>query len=831
MPKPSAFFAKIFNFERDDLWLWVPVLFGFGAAFYLSFEKNFLANFLLFVVLFFVSAAFYFFNRHSYRSLVFIACAVFLLGGFYTNFYQKIFLSHTKITGKVYVDVVGKVESVKKFYNPQNGVEGLNLVILEPAMYQAKFADKKSFKKTKKKKAKKKKTKKAKSIQSNQASNECEATILQENSAPCPVKIVENFADAAKPEIAPEQLANNLEPVAQEEVIKPKKLRKPRLKKTTEKKAKPTKKKVKKKAKKKKKISEKTIQKKFINLANYQEIDRKFLDFSKNYQNVKWLQTNDRQRFPNAPQKISLNLIKNFENIAVNDSIAIRAMLQPPKAKEFPDDFDFALDANFKKIGAFGFALGEAKILKKADISSVDEWFLNLREKIRGKITQTVSGDSAAIILAFLIGDQSQISSDLMAKIRNSGLAHLLSISGFHLALASSICFVAMRFLLSRSQYLALRFDLKKIAAIAAIFGTYFYLKIAASPIPAQRAFLMVLLVLLALLVGEKANWRRASMTAVLALILFNPYAVFNVSFQLSFAAILVLGVFYESQKSDQKQNFLRRFLGYFLDIILLSILLQIATAPFLMHNFQNLTLLGFVANILAIPLASFLVMPLGFLALFLMPIGLEKFALLAMERGIFLLEKIITFVANLDYSNLASPTLSSLGVAIAVIGLLLICLAKSNLRFVGVVVFAVSFATILFDKKPNILFDGSQKFFAIYDENGLVFSKDLKPTKKRQIWMKKMVETEFKFLNYCDKTKCLFEKNKKFLVLTGRNKISEICKNDFDVIVNLTAKYQLPDCVAGEKIKIDNFDFYQKGGHFFYFEGDDLIIKTTSGL
>ncbi len=165
----------------------------------------------------------------------------------------------------------------------------------------------------------------------------------------------------------------------------------------------------------------------------------------------------------------------------------------------------------------------------------------------------------------------------------------------------------------------------------------------------------------------------------------------------------------------------------------------------------------------------------------------------------------------------------------VAVIGLLLICLTKSNLRFVGVAVFALSFATIFLNKKPDILFDGSQKFFAIYDKNGLVFSKDLKPSKKRQLWMDKMGEDEFKSLNSCDETKCLIEKNKRILVLTARNKISEICKNDFDVIVNLTAKYSLPDCIADEKIKIDNSDFYQKGGHFFYFEGGELVIKTTS--
>ena len=228
-----------------------------------------------------------------------------------------------------------------------------------------------------------------------------------------------------------------------------------------------------------------------------------------------------------------------------------------------------------------------------------------------------------------------------MSDIRNSGLAHLLSISGFHLALASAIFFVSTRFILSRSTFLILNFDIKKAAAIAAIFGTYFYLKIAASPMPAQRAFIMVLLVLIALFAGQKINSKRAIMTAVLALILYNPLAVFNISFQLSFAAILVLGSFYEVMPRLRSNNLFLKAVCYFIEIILVSIIIQIATTPFLMHSFQTFSLLGFIANILAIPLTSFFVMPLGFLALFLMPLNLEKYALTLMGKGILLIEKI----------------------------------------------------------------------------------------------------------------------------------------------------------------------------------------------
>ena len=384
--------TRILEQERKNFWLWIPVFFGFGAVFYFSYPQNFLSKLPIFIALFCCAAI-------LFRNLICAACLCFLLGSFYGIFYEKFFLNHTEISGKIYADITGKVVEIKKFYNPVNHLKGLNLVIAEPVLYRTKFDN----------------------------------------------KIV--------------------------------------------------------KKKKPKKISDKKIIKDFVNLENYQEVDRKFLDYAKNYQNVDW---NDDGKFPNPPQKISINLVKNSAPIAINDEIALRALLQPPKPKDFPEDFDFARDAKMKKIGAYGFAIGEAKILRQGEISNFDQWFLALREKIRARISTSLKDDEAAIATALLIGDQSQISKETLAKIRNSGLAHLLSISGFHLSLAGAIFFIATRFLLSRSEYLALNFDLKKIASVIAIFATYFYLKIAGSPLPAQRAFLMVVLVLLALFLDEK---------------------------------------------------------------------------------------------------------------------------------------------------------------------------------------------------------------------------------------------------------------------------------------------------------------------------------------
>ena len=758
------FFTKIFDREQHNFPLWLPVFFAFGVAFYFSFSANFLEKFPFFLTLFGVAIFLFILNR----SLTLLVCVVFLAGSFYAKIYEK----PASVTNKLFVDVVGKVESVKKFTNPINGVEGLSLVIAEPALEKITNYKKKkpAVKKHKTKKSKKHSASSPSSPHSSLSSPRKRGSRSKKLEAKV-TPLDPRFRENNKPELRASDIKN------------------------------------------------------LANLPDYQELDRKFLDYRGAYQ----------QELPTNLKKISVNLVTGSRNkcgvtgdvcrpvlvagsaneISVNDKISFRAFLQPPRSREFPGDFDYAFDAKIKQIEAYGFVSGEAKILEKGEISNLDEWFLSLREKVRRKIFSILTGDEAAIAAAFLIGDQHQISKESAAEIRNSGLSHLLSISGFHLSLAGAIFFFSLRFALARNEYLALHFDLKKIAAAVAIFAVYFYLKLAGSPLPAQRAFLFVLCALLALFFSEKLDARRAIMFGALLLILLNPYAVFSVSFQLSFAAILVL------------VNFSKPGRNYFWQIILLSILIQIATIPFLMHHFRNLSLFGFVANVLAIPLASFVVMPLGFLALFLMPIGLAKPALLLMNPGIIGLEKIADFVSGISYSHFISPWLPSFGLAIAIFGLLLACLAKTQLRFVGMVIFLAAFLTIFSVKKPDIIFERDQKFFAVYGENGLEFSKKLRPSKQRASWMKQFDESEFKtfpptFL--CEKNRCeILVKNKKILVLLQRNKISEICASKFDVIVNLTKKYQLPACVGEDKMKIDNEDFYSEGTQFLFFENKEL--------
>ena len=855
--KITTKFLKILSQEKDSILLWMPVFLGIGIVFFFSFPNINQIQILFSAIIFLLAIALFYFDRFSYRCFIYSISSVMLLGFLWSSFYQKFFVLDRQLTGKVFVDVKGEVLDIRKFNNPINNHEGLNLLISNPVLYKAKFNDKKKEekkivkKKQKKTSVKKKKSAKPKAPKEKKMTKKFLKLIEKcEEDLVCIEAVKQDFLkhEAEKKLCREERYFTKK---CGEDALCIENLKQQKIQKSQEKTLKThtnTKSLVK--VKKPRKISEKQIEKNFLNLADYQEIDREFLDHRANYQQVKWQQSGDYQIFPNPPKKVSILTYSaadlKIANLKIGDVVFLRASLEPPPQKEFLGGFDYGLDAASKGIGGYGRGIGKMVVLYEEKNSSFENFIANLRKSIEEKITAQIPSDEGAIAAALMVGTQSLISKEAMTEIRNSGLAHLLSISGLHMAIAAAIFFAGARFLLSRSEYLALHFNIKKIAAIAAIISAYFYLELADAPVPAVRSFIMVVMVLAAILIDLKADAKRSIALAAFVLLLFNPYNIFSISFQLSFAAILSLACFYEFalklKPNSISDSLFKKFLWYFLEIALASIVVQIATMPFLIYHFKNFSTYGLLSNMLAIPLTTFITMPLGFLAIFLMPLGLEKFVLQLMGISISWVIDIANFISSLKYSYFITPQMPKFAFILAVISWLIMCLVKSNLRWLGAFIFAASFNSLIFVKHTNLLFDGEQKFFAIYDvQDGLVFSEKLRPSKKRNLWMKEMNENQFKYFEKfsqswreargieCDEKKCeISNYNKKILVLFGRNKLSEICSENFDIIVNLTSKYKLPECFSKDKIIIDNANFYQKGGHFLYFDKEQIRIETA---
>lgn len=769
-------------FKDKDHWLlWAPVFFGLGIIFYFSFPNN---SYFYPTLLFFLSAGLSIFFKNQIKFLITIVTAIFLIGFLWTKFFTEEISYTPTVKQKFYATAIGRIDDINSFYNPILKRNAYQITLKDVALYKAGSLDGDDFvKKEKVKKYKKKKYKKKKrSGLSRFARNDDLVNIDSKLSVS---SLREGEDDAAIQKI-------------------PKR--------------------------KKSKKESKTVIKNYLNVSGYQEIDREFLAVDYKTQNQNWVGN----KYQNPPKKIILNVNTKLNDAKIGDVIQTRALLEPFKKPYYPGGYDPAFENYFKGIGSSGFAASDLKVLKARGENSFLQDIKILRQKIAKKILDQMDPTSGSIAVALLVGSQNFIPAGVMQDVRNSGLAHLLSISGLHFTLAAGIFFFSIRFLLSLNQYLTLGYDIKKISAAIAIFAGFFYLLLADMPVPAIRAFIVITLIFIAIILDLRPNAFRSLAVAALLILILSPNAIYSVSFQLSFAAILSLIVLADFTKKYQINSSERaihiKFYFYFLGIILSSLAATIITTPFSIYYFNQYTQYGFLANLIAIPIASFITMPFGFLSIILMPFGLEKLAFYPMQISIGRIVDIAHFVSNLPHSYLTVKEISTSSFALIILGGLWFCLWQKNWRFLGFVPIILGIYLGYKTPTPDLLIHSEKKIFAFAYERKLIFSK---PTKSKQsaIWAKKLGLNEFSDIDDlsdaekenlqadCNKDYCqIFLKNKKIIALIGRNKITKICDENYDVIINLSHKYQLPKCAKAETV-IDNEDLKRNGNYFLHLE------------
>jgi ComEC/Rec2-related protein len=553
-----------------------------------------------------------------------------------------------------------------------------------------------------------------------------------------------------------------------------------------------------------KSVSAKQINKNYLNLEGYQKINRTISGFGAKQE---------------LPEKISIIVNTKLSGSQIGDLIETKVILEPFTDPYFRASYDAKFNNYFKGIGAKGFAASNFQILEKQNKKVFFQAQL-LRKNIANKILNKTDEENGAIAVALIVGDRSFISKENLTIIRNSGLAHLIAISGLHFTLAAGIFFFTIRFLLSLNQHLTLHYNIKKIAAFLAIFAGLFYLIIAGMPVPATRAFIIICLIFLAILLDFKPNTFRSVAFAALVILILSPNLIFSVSFSLSFAAILGLINFaYFMRKyhiNSSKRSFPMKFFLYFLGIIFSSIVATIATTPFVIYYFNNFISYGILANLGAIPIVSFITMPFGFLSLILMPFGLERIALAPMEISIGWILQIAEFTTNLPFSYFTVKTISGTSFALIILGGLWLLIWKKNWRFLGLLPIILGGLLAIKTEIPDFFIDEKRPLFAFYYNEKLIFPKPSRSSQAR-IWAQKIgLEKTSKISDlstkeieelklHCSKVFCEFELNgKRVLILLGRNEIKNICnrKNseEYDLIINLNKKYQTPDCLIHKK-------------------------------
>lgn len=397
------------------------------------------------------------------------------------------------------------------------------------------------------------------------------------------------------------------------------------------------------------------------------------------------------------------------------DAVSLRALLRPPPPPAHPGAWDFQRAAFFDGLGGSGFALGLVEVTGRGGAAPP---LAGLRAGIEARVMAALPGPDGAIAAALLTGGQSGIPPEAMQAMRDSGLAHLLSVSGLHIAIVMGVVFALVRGGLALWPGFALRFGTKPVAAVAALAAGGFYMVLTGSQVPMQRSFAMAALVTLALLAGRRALSPRVLAFAAVAVLVIQPAALLGPSFQMSFAAVLGLIAGFEAarpwlmQGGDQRPLWQRAGL-LLAGTVLTSVIAGLATTPFGLHHFGRVQVYGVAANALAVPLTSFLVMPAGMLALLLMPLSGEGAALAVMGWGIAGILGVARWVAAWPGAALAVAPLPGLALGAIALGFCWLCLWRTRWRVLGLAPMALGAAAWGWVSLPVALASGDGRLFA----------------------------------------------------------------------------------------------------------------------
>ncbi|MBN8982239.1 MAG: ComEC family competence protein [Rhizobiales bacterium] len=417
----------------------------------------------------------------------------------------------------------------------------------------------------------------------------------------------------------------------------------------------------------------------------------------------------------------------------VGSFVELKARLQPPLSPQRPGSYDFGRDMYFQGIGASGFAMGAIKTVEAPKSGGLYLRYAasmqGMRDAIDARIRGVLTGDNRAIATALLTGRRDAISTPVNDAMFISGLGHVLSISGYHMAVVAGVVFFAVRALLALFPVLTVTFAIKKWSALAALIAATFYLLLSGAEVATQRSYFMTAVVLIAVMVDRRAITFRTLAIAAMIVMIAAPEALVHPSFQMSFAATLGLVAIVQIGMpnlfaSPDNSRAARAALWGGREIVALalaSLIAGLATTPYAAFHFHRVTPYGVLANLAAMPVVSGLVMPAGLLGLIAMPFGFDGIFWRLMDVGIGWMIVVAQWVAALPGAIGRMASFGSGPLAAMSLGVILMGLLRTPLRWAGAGAIVLAAVWALATPRPDILVSGDGQTVGVRGKDGLL--------------------------------------------------------------------------------------------------------------
>lgn len=550
------------------------------------------------------------------------------------------------------------------------------------------------------------------------------------------------------------------------------------------------------------------------------------------------------------PSRIRLSVrglsLEDLNALIPGHRISVTAMLRPPPAPHLPGSYDFQRRAFFADIGAYGFSIGAIETLRIAErgvTQRVAQYIHALRAEIATRARVNAPGPAGAVAAALLTGHRGTIPQDTLSDMRDAGIAHLLAISGLHIGLAAGTMFAFVRIIILLIPRWGQRLNAKKIASIAAISVTFCYAILAGLTVPTERAFLMTGLMLVGVLIDRRGITLRSVAWASGIILVFDPSSLIEPGFQMSFSAVICLVSGYEwlSKRREPARGWLTRVWRYIAGVMMTSVIAGAATAPFAIYHFQHVAAFGLIANMVAVPLAAFWVIPAGLIALVLYPVGWEFGPMLVMSHGIALILDVAEWVADIPGAALDVPSMPLWAMVSITLGGLWLCIWRTRMRLLGIVpiLMGLTFGSAS-PHRPDMIIDGRGRVIALQSQDGTMsISTNRRARFNVEAWLRhggmnsepiswdfsgKATRTGFR----CDIHGCRYKMHDQTISISfDEARLVEDCYKS-DIIVALVP-IRVSCSIASKRI--DWFDLWRNGTHAIYIQPESTIIRTVNQM
>ncbi|KRA83453.1 metal-binding protein [Altererythrobacter sp. Root672] len=417
--------------------------------------------------------------------------------------------------------------------------------------------------------------------------------------------------------------------------------------------------------------------------------------------------------------RINVPIDRDLPGLDEGARIRVQARLMPPQPPMLPGSYDFARTAWFQGLAATGSAQGDIELLEKAHGGAL---LASVQRSLSQHVRSRLDGSAGAIAAAFASGDRGAIASSDEEAMRDAGLTHLLSISGLHVsAVIAAAYFVSIK-LLALWPWMALRVRLPLVAAGSGALVGVGYTLLTGAEVPTVRCCVGAMLVLVALALGrEPLSLRMVAVTAI-AVLLVWPEALAGPSFQMSFAAVVSIVALHgcapvRAFLAPREEGWLAWSLRRAAMLLATGLVIEIVLTPIVLFHFHRAGIYGAVANVVAIPLVTFVSMPLIALGLILDLVGAGAPAWWLAGQSLELLLQIAHFTAGQPGAVKLMPQMSGLAFALFVVGGLWLALWRGRVRLLGLLPALAATGLLLTTPIPDLLISGDGRHVGITGE------------------------------------------------------------------------------------------------------------------